>query len=310
MSQPTIIAGPAIVEFDDHVYYSEGDIVVNTNPETWTVTSAIFGDIDERLIGLVGEIQLTPGPRIGTDITKYWPYGPGDVGTQVFSGKPVVIHGKDGEKVTYPNGAITGLPTFQLSAIRPPWSGNLTLTVLGNPDDSDPGDADYFAELANEAFSDDDWDGPADTPRYTASFGGASPSLTGIEAEEAFLFDLNPSWSNKNLANWGRVNQMLTGLTAAARFAPAGITTAQFFELARKDATQVVPGESMAKGDNNLIVSGGGLSVTLSRAGPTNNTLRYGLDPLRHGEIAFVSRKTWTNGAVQPLFTFTLPNGE
>lgn len=108
----------------------------------------------------------------------------------------------------------------------------------------------------------------------------------------------------KAIANWGNVNAILTSLTIGCRFTPVGIDEDDLWEaLGLQDAGAIVPGESLTKADEDLVIAAGGVSFTLHSAGPKSGVTRYGLEPLRLGEVAFVTRRTFTAGVADPLFT-------
>jgi hypothetical protein len=120
MSAPTIIAGPAVIQFNGQSYYSEGDIAVNHKRETWNVATSAFGTIDTRLAAQMAEVSFKPVGALDV-VTKYIPFAATAVGSLLInpaSLKPVTIWAADGTKTVWANGFISKLPAFTLSATK------------------------------------------------------------------------------------------------------------------------------------------------------------------------------------------------
>lgn len=302
MSAPTIIAGPAIVQFNNQVYYSEGDITVSLARETFFVRTALGGVIDERLASQMVGISFKPASCLDV-VAKYLPHALSSIGSLLIdaaSPKSVIIWAKDGRKTTWGAGFISKLPAFNLSAVDVP-IGDMEIVVLGNPT-KDITAADAWNVFASAALTDTSFDqSKIITPRYLATWGTA---LVDCESETGFVFEPVMSFSMKKVANWGNVNALLTDITLGCRFVPVGIDEDDLWTVLGLQGTDaLLPGESLTKADDDLVIEGGAVSFTLHNAGPKNAVTRYGLEPLRIGEVAFVTRKTWTTGAVNPLWT-------
>ncbi|MFA7335073.1 MAG: hypothetical protein WC130_12395, partial [Kiritimatiellia bacterium] len=77
--------------------------------------------------------------------------------------------------------------------------------------------------------------------------------------------------------------------------------------VALDGANVVIPGQSVAKSDTDLVITGGSspaVSITLHKAGILNSGLAFG-DAPRLQELEFVCKRTWSSGTADPLFTFT-----
>lgn len=302
MSAPTIIAGPAIVQFASQTYYSEGDIQVTVARETFTVASSAHGTIDERLTSQLATISFKPVGALDV-VAKYLPHAVASIGSLLIdpaSLKTVVIWARDGRKTTWGAGYISKLPSFNLSAVATAL-GDMEITALGNPT-KDLDDADAWHAFATAALTDATFDqSKIITPRYLATWGTA---LVDCESEAGFTIEPVIGVSLKKVANWGNVNALLTDITLAARFVPVGIDEDDLWAaLGLQGADAIQPGDSLAKAGDNLVISAGSVSFTLHKAGPKSAGTRYGLEPLRVGEVAFVTRRTFTAGVADPLWT-------
>lgn len=301
MSVPTIIAGPAVVQFDSRTYYTEGDITVSLQRETFNVVSSLFGTIDTRLASQMAEIRFKPVGALDT-VAKYMPYAASQVGQMLInqaSPKTVTIWAKDGTKTVWGSGFISALPTFTLSP-RTTAIGEMTLTCLGDPT-KDATDAAAWNAITTAALSDATFDETKIlTPQYLAEWG---EDFVDLESIDGFTFVPALSLSPKRLANYGVVNYLLSDLIVTCRFSPGNLTEAEIWELlALQDTGAKQIGQSLSTA-NDLVITGGGVTFTLPKAGPTSAVTQYGLEPLRQGEVAFVNRKTWTTGVLQAPFS-------
>lgn len=296
MPAPTIIAGPAIVQFNSQTYYTEGDVTVSLRRDTFNVATALHGTIDTRLSGQMVEITFKPVGALDT-VAKYLAHAATAVGTLLVnqaSPKTVVVWGKDGVKQTWHSGFISRLPEFTLSATKTA-IGAITLTCLGDPTKSLT-DAAAWNTTASAALSDTSFDETKIvTPAYTAALGSV---FTGLAAQDGFTFQPSLSVSMKRVDNYGPVNAMITDLVYAVRFTPVGLTEAELWAACNLQGTSaVVPGASLST-SNDLVISAGAVSFTLAKAGIASALTQYGLEPLRLGEVAFVNRKTFSSGAL------------
>jgi hypothetical protein len=123
---------------------------------------------------------------------------------------------------------------------------------------------------------------------------------------DGFDFEVELSLEFLKPSNWGAVNAIITGLEAKCKFIPANFTEANFWTaLAIQGAGAVTPGMSLSAANTNLVITGAHATATLYSAGPRTGSTRYGLKNIRPGEIELVGAKTWTAGAIHPLFAVT-----
>lgn len=302
MSAPLIIAGPAIVQFNAQTYYTEGDVTVAHTRETFAVASSMHGTLREHLVAQAVRVSFKPVGALDV-VAKYLAHAVTAVGTLLIdpaAPKSVVVWGRDGRKTTWGAGFISKLPNFNLSAVATA-IGDMEITALGNPT-KDLDAVDAWHAFASAALADVTFDETKIvTPRYLATWGTA---LVDCESEAGFTIEPAIGVSLKNVANWGYVNAILSDLTLAARFVPVGIDEDDLWAaLALQGASAILPGESLSKAGEDLVIEGGAVSFTLHKAGPKSATTRYGLEPLRVGEVAFVTSRTFTAGAANPLWT-------
>jgi hypothetical protein len=295
-----IIIGPAIITRNGHTYYSEADITSELSRETWKPGSSIFGGLGERLVSQQQKLSFTPVGALDV-VAKYIPWAVANIGATIFSDIPAVIKTKAGQTITWANSAITKLPSFRLSPVASAFSSAMEITCLGDLDKA-PTAADSWNTFAAAAFNDTTFDETKiRAGRYTATFG----ELEDIESEAGFTFEVAIQTQPVKVANRGIVNMLLTEVTAVCRFNPVGLGNEDVIwaMMGLQGADAILPGERLAKGGNDLVITDGTHVFTLHQAGPQKALERYGLTALRHGEVAFAASKSFTLGALNPLFT-------
>ncbi len=305
VSRPDIISGPAIISFDSYSYYTEGDIAVKLNREVTDIKTSMHGKIDERLKSQSVEISFTPAGE-AENIAKYFPYGVSNIGAKLFTAtdKPLEILTLAGEKITWHAAALTKMPPLRLG-VGNTLFGDMAFTCLGK-DNTEPTNAAYFKSVASQVFSNTDFDETKIvTNRYTAAYGAAP--YAAMHSLEGFEIEIGMELRNQMVDSFGLTNIILAGLTATARFTPAGLTEAQVDTLlALQDTGAVLPGESLAKAGTDLVITGGDVSATVHKAGAKIVETKYGMESERHGQLEFMARRSWTAGAANALFTFSV----
>lgn len=303
------IRGPAIVIWGPAgariTAYSKGDIGVRINRESWDVQTSIHGAIDKRAKSLpVAEVSFTPAGNVDI-IAALYPFTTAMIGKSVFptTDETLVIHTVGGIKYTFGRSALTKQPPMKLSAQDTSF-GEVSFLCLGK-NNVDPATADAFLKVEAAAFADASFDETTIiSPGYTAAY-GASP-YNAMESVDGFDVSFDTEIKQDSVDRFGVVGARLVSMTATVRFKPAGLTEAQLVTLLSLDgAGAVLPGQSLTKADTDLVISGTGLSVTIHKAGIQSQALAFGDGP-RMGELAFVSRRTWTAGVANPLHTITV----
>ena len=303
---PTILQGPAIVIFNGLAYYFKGGIKRSLKRSTFDVESDAAGFSDRRLKSTVVEISGTPAGQLTTDAAfgKMFPYAVTDIGKSVFGNAdaPLVIHTKAGQTITYARAAITKLPGLRLKPTDTLF-GDITFTCLGKGA-VQPTTAGSFNAIAAAAFADTTFDGDSiKTARYRVAWGGAPYDAMGSKA--GFEIDIAMDLQSVEVDDFGVVDMVLKSMVATAKFAPSSLTEDQVNTLLGiQDADVVLPGQSLTKANRDLVISSDVFSATLYKAGPVDGESTFGVGEHRHGDITWVSRRSWTAGAANPLWLF------
>lgn len=322
---PIIVVGPAIVTWNGHSYYFKSGVKLDYKRETFTIETDFDGQIDERMKAQMTTISGTPVGMYGASgMTQFFPYPVSQIGTSIFGAqstpttpRPLVIVTKfggtsnAGQTITYPRGAMTKLPTLRLKPTDT-LLGDLEFTMLGVPT-VQPNTANAWATLASATFADTTFDeNQIITDIYGAAW-GASPytsmgSMNGFEINIAMKTNTIPA------VDFGNVDMILESLVASVSFAPSNLTEAQVNALFNWDGTGYIqPGMSIAPvtiaSASNLVITGSGngaktLTATIFNAGPKDGGYVYDSKAHRFTATNWVTRRTWTSGVANPLFTF------
>jgi hypothetical protein len=250
-------------------------------------------------------------------LAKYFPYAVGQIGSSIFgtTALPLVIQTKfggasnTGQTITYPRAAMSKLPQLRLKPTDTLF-GDLAFTCLGVPTVQPTGTSAWQA-IADAAFADATYDETTIvTDSYAAAYGSSPYNTIGSMA--GFEIDISMATEQIIADDFGVVDMILKSLTATAKFAPSNLTEAQIYTLlANQNTGYVYPGQSLSKSNTDLVIAGSGnaaqtLTVTIKNAGPKQAGFMYSTNKHRFDAVEFTSKRTWTSGAANALWTLAL----
>ena len=313
---PAIITGPAIIVWNGKSFYSKAGIKAEFKRETFKIETDFDGQIDERAKTQRTEVSFQPDGQI-SDLGKYFPYAVGQIGSSIFTttALPLVITtkfggaGNTGQTISYPRAAVSKLPHLRLKPTDTLF-GEMTFTALGVPTvQSNTGAA--WQTIADAAFADTSFDETKIvTDIYTAAY-GASP-YNAIGSMAGFEIDIAMATETIIADDFGIVDMVLKSLTATAKFAPSNLTQAQVSALLNaQGSAYIFPGQSLSKANTDLVITGSGnngltLTVTIKNAGPKDAGFMYSTGKHRFEAVSFTSKRTWSSGAANALFTLAI----
>lgn len=305
MPKRQIIEGPAVVEYDDFLYYSEGNITITPDLKLREMVSSYFGPGDQRVTDKMFAVEFTPIGMMDNNKTKYFPHTVADLGKLIApaTDKDAVIWAANGEKITLPAGVITASPQLLLGVDKGPM-GSMTISCLGDISKSDAAaDAHYKIATASVAAHTLDWD-KAPTPAYKLVL-STSGEVDGLEG---FTFDVGATFTPRGCNRYGTVNFKLSALQPVITLSPAYQTESAMLTLLN------IQGASAAKlgGSHKL---GQSLSLLPAEAGAKgiqidfadcvikSGSMVFSKDDPRHGDYTIVP--AYVTG--QPLYAITFP---
>ncbi len=301
INKNTIISGPALVIYKAEKFWSKGDVVIKPVHARWNVDTAHFGKVDERFSNRRYEVTFEPSGRYNENLGEVlWPYASTPAGTSVFADFPLVVHGRDGRKVTLHNAAVTEMPALRF-AVDKTSVGNVKFTALlkNNTDPSSPGA--YLTEEAAAYPGDEGFD-------VAEIFSAATTASWGSGAWAAFLSEagwevtFQTRFSEKKADSLGTVDLRLQNIDVSLKGIPVGPSVENIL-AALKSNTAL--GSSLA-GDDDFTITpsvAGAPSITLSKAALVDADIGYGSERNRIGSCEWIPTRTITAGVAAPLFS-------
>jgi hypothetical protein len=308
-----VIQGPAIITFNAYTYYTEGDITVETQRETWEPKTSIYGALTKRAASTpVTKIKFTP-VGVAAAATNYInAFTPANIGQLLFGAtdKPVVIQTVAGKQITWAAGAITKTPDLILSSLKMLW-GEMEISTIGKKSTAltDPA---FMAAIITQAFSDTSFDSSkVPSAPYQAALGTSPASpFDAIVTQDGFTVSNNMTVNPLKIANYGTVNWVIAEVIASVKFIPANCDDQDLWNLFQlQGSNAIAPGGDVASLNQNLVITGGvtpnSVNCTISNVGPDKTASRYGLAVLRAGEVELFSRKSFVSGVLQSQIALT-----
>jgi len=306
MGNRDIIQGPAVVEYNGQLFYSEGQITLASDFKPRTMTSSVFGSGDRRITDKLFILSFTPIGMMDDNALKYYPWSHADIGKLLAPATdlPVVIWTSAGEKISIPAGVVISPPTLALGTDRGPM-GAMTIACMGDLTKEDAAaDAHYTITTASVSAHTQDWS-QVKTPAYKLTLGGDTPTV--IDGIEGYAFDLRPAVSPAGCNRYGTVNYRLDNLDPVITCRPAYQSEVLMMDLLNiQGASAATLGGSMALGRTLTLEPAGGSGVTVEFADCLieSGSMIFGASDPRHGDYAFLP--VYTAGSA--LYTITFPD--
>jgi hypothetical protein len=223
---------------------------------------------------------------------------------------PLDIYTKAGLKISFPRSGVTKAPTLLLG-IGDIFDDAMQWRCMGEPVEAYT-ESGHFRTLTEAALPVGDFDETVIRRyRYTAALGAEASPYDAIRAQTGFRLSVGYGVEEIMDDNFGLADLALKSITAGVKFIPSNLSQAQIDTLLKLNGSgALVPGESIAKGSNALVIEGedadGGFSATLHKCGFSDADTSFEIGKLNAGEIVAVTRRTFTAGASDPLVTFTV----
>lgn len=313
MSIRDIIEGPAVVDYDGFLYYSEGNITISPDLKLREMISSYFGPGDQRVTDKMFAVEFTPIGMMDNNRAKYFPFAVSDLGKLIAPAvdKPVVIWAANGQKITLPAGVITASPQLLLGVDKGPM-GSMTISCLGDIAKADgAAEAHYKIETAAVAAHTLDWN-KAPTPAYklelTLDGGEGADVITSLDGIDGFTFDLAASLTPRAVNRYGTVNFKLSSFAPVITLKPAYQTESAMFTLLNiQGAGAAKLGGSHRLGQSLTLkpaeVGAKGIQIDFADCVIKSGSMLFSRDDPRHGDYAIVPAYV----TAQSLYTITFP---
>lgn len=294
--------GPGSLIFDGGTFFDKNEIAATVEIEKSLTSSALHGDAGHAHLDTTGKVTFTP---LGEweNLTKLYPYLSSLPGDEMMTAtdKPVVVHGRDTERITYAAGCITQMPEIICSPTETLF-GQAEITCL-RAADADWDDSNSLYTIDTAAFSHAAFSKAAilRVP-FTAAW-GSSP-WDAIRTETGWRISFNLEYDFVTDDEKGKVGVTFKRLEVMARCTPLAKSMTAILAAMNLQGGSARRGQSM-EGGSNLVLTGAGGSpvITVNKPIIERAGFRWGSTTLRSGEIGFIAQRTFSSGVPQPLLT-------
>ena len=308
---PVVKRSPSIFVLNGAVYYfDQSGAKVKTARGIEDVKDDFFGVIGHRSKGNdIVDITFTPTGIIrnldlmyrfsGDDISGW--YG----GQSIFQGVGY-FNSKAGDKNAYARAGILKPPTMNLHPTKPLF-GPMTVRCIKSIALA-PNNAAALTTLSSTAFADVSFDETLiKGDNYSVALGARSAPFNAMGPRQGV--EIEPIWETEDVTDdgVGIADTLIRAIGWKVKFAPNNLTEAQLITLAEwQGSDAVIAGEEVSKLNEDLVIDGEPLTVTLYKAGVTMAEGGWGVAVDRNGNVEFTNRMTFTTGVPDPLIDFTI----
>lgn len=309
-SRNSIRTGPAVVRFKGHTFEFKDGVEITEELETFEISTARFGKIDDRVDQRKVTIKGTPAGQWEA-LAILFAVLDMPMGGRLRAGadEPLVIYdlnapGGEGGKRTYHNAALTGPPSELTFLPTETILGEISFTCRA-ADGAAVTDA--AALFTVEDITEDDAEAIASpdfaipTQAYRLKWGGDEP-WDGFEASEGVRVTISPTWQDvPGSDRMGIVDEQLTGLEVTARFKPAGIAQADIDAKLALQGPLFRRGASLAARGADLDIVGEDVFVRVFNSAMKSNVNSFALTAIRPGEVVVVATRRFQGGQAAAL---------
>ena len=286
----TIIRGPGAISFAGVTIHDADGIAAEVLRPTQEIPSSIAGTLESIFTDQTANITATPCGELSAEIiAALYPHQTPLPGSSIMgdTDRPLTIHGRNGRKITFPCAALTGIPALRLSPVATSFGQATWGAALAKG--KGPEDADALWQSAAAAYAlGEPKRGGLGGRHYAAAWGAGADGLSIPDTAEGWTVEFDLRLEPVIADSCGTIDFTLAGLTVRASCRPLGLTEEQILKaLAAPKARGA--GASTAK--DLVIMSEGGLAVTLKCAGLVQGPLAWGATALRAGELGFTAHR-------------------
>jgi hypothetical protein len=298
-SRSADVRGAGVVVYGGITMFCQEDATVQLRPKMFDVK--VEGEaIDDR--SDYADVLLTLTPMCAftnANLAVLYPWTAFQRGKSLIGATdlPLVLHGRDGRKLTLANAAVEKQPPLILSAGKLPFGPMQFRGVYAN--NTAPATTGSLYTETNETYT---YPAPVASNFLTQSWapvwGGSAP-WNSFNTEDGIMIDFESKVTEVKDDDQGVYDLLFESLRVSAKMLPIGATAAQALTLAN---LQRARGASATK--NNLVVTGAdGSVVTLNAAESVKDVpLLWHAIKRRVGEIYFSTQRQVVSSALGPIF--------
>lgn len=303
ITRQLVVDGPGTLTHGSTKLHAAENIDATAILETWRPNISTHGPGGLRLKDARGEIKFKPTGNITqglidllypaalrNPVTNTSMHGTTDVA--------LLIHAMSGEKVTFINAALAGMPDLILSPEETA-IGDVTFNALiGNGLNRSAASSLYTKASAtwSESFP--------EVEIITVPYVGVWNGVT-FYTEKGWKVTFGVTLEQRKVSNEGTTDYKLKSVTARASCTPLHMNRGGLLDELRPQGLAI--GASMRQGRDLVITGGaGGLVVTLYDATMTAGPAQWGPTRLAAGEVGFEANRRIVTGNLAELFAISI----
>ncbi len=305
--------GPAKVTYAGATLYTNSDILARHGPVWSPVNTSMYGNIDKTLKDRVYKLNLKLWGAWENLSVLFPSYALApQAGASIFGtgATPLVILARNGDQITYNNAQITKLSNLYLGVDADLFAADVEITcIIGNSSGTtmyQPETANaYYTYATAQSYADDAF---AKTNFKRVRFLGAWGAIAGFTAvipQKGFQIGWELDARPLTCDGYGTVDFTIgeNTLQGSCKCIPIQPTAAQIEAQAAAQGVQMGTLLSNNVADLVLTGNGGAPIVTLKNAGITEHGYAFGIEPLRVGELTWMTTRGFTTGAPNAVAT-------
>jgi hypothetical protein len=313
LSKLLLSRGPAVVTYGAATLYTNADILSRFGPVWNPVNTSMYGQVDKFIKDRVYKLPLRLWGAWESLSVLFPSYALApQAGASIFgsTATPLVILARNGDQITYNNAQITKLANLYLGVDSDLFAADVEFTcIIGNSSGTTmfpPETANaYYTVATAQTYADSAF---AKTNFKRVRFTGAWGALAGFTAvipQKGFQISWELDARPLTCDGLGTVDFTIgeNTLQGSCKCIPLQPTLAQI--EAQMAAQGVQFGTLLSNNVADLVLTGNGGApvVTLKNAGATEHGYAFGIEPLRVGEITWMTTRGFSAGSPQAVAT-------
>jgi hypothetical protein len=311
LDRSKLTRGPAIVTYGGDTFYTNADILSRFGPVWSPVDTSMYGQVDKFIKDRVYKVPLRLWGAWENLSALFPAYALSpQVGASIFgtTATPLVVLARNGDQITYQNAQITRLANLYLGVDADLFAADVEFTcIIGNSSGStmyNPEDANaYYATAIGQAYTDNAF---AKTNYKRVRFTGAWGALSGFTAivpQKGFQISWELDAKPLICDGLGTVDFTIgeNALQGACSCIPVQPTMAQLEAQVAAQGVQIGTFLSNNSADLTLTGNGGSPVITLKGAAISEHGYAFGIEPLRQGEITWMTTRGFTSNVPNPV---------
>jgi hypothetical protein len=303
ITRANVKSGPAKVTWNSITMFSSGPIIARHQPSWANVETSVHGVVDKVVTDLVITIPIRLWGAY-ENVTTLFPAAvlTPTIGQRLFgtTDLPLVIHGINQDRITYPNAQLTKLANLYLGVDNPIFAADVEFTCLiknaTNPEDAGAYYVEDTAAYADTTFAKTNFK----QQRYAAAW-GAKTGFSAFTAEKGWNIEWSLGLAPQYSANVGTYDMVVTDFSGRATCIPIEPTMANISAAAFSHGTGAgsVLGSLLSAtggGAADLVITGSGAVITLKNAGLVEHGYVWDATQLRNGPCTWETTVGFTAG--------------